>query len=171
MTDSQTTDQRTEPPFWSDDFDMDLPKIIPEARERLGKYADLELVTHGHTTHGRLNHPSVWNHSLGSVAWFGRRTPMKPAEYVTFDPIVRCTLWEAIRDVWSHDFVLLFEHDPIWNHPEMYNEHFYPLMSHIRKWTELPEKDVREHKLCVLDAIAQTRMLLHAHLTREVANV
>ena len=38
------------PRFWSDDFDMDLPKIIPEARERLGKYADLELVTHGHTT-------------------------------------------------------------------------------------------------------------------------
>jgi hypothetical protein len=68
----------TDLPFWSDDFDMDLPKVIPDAKAALGDVADLELVTHGHTTHGRLNHPSCWNHSLGLVAWFGRRDPMKP---------------------------------------------------------------------------------------------
>lgn len=164
MSSDPTTEQR----FWSDDFDMDLPKIIPEARERLGEYADLELVTTSHTTHGRINCPCVWNHSLGMVAFFGRPGRLyRDPSFVTNRPEVRCTLWEAIRDVWSHDFVLVFEFNPIWNHPEMYNAHFYPLMAHIRKWTELPEKDVREHKLCVLDAIAQTRMLLNGHLTQE----
>ena len=26
-----------DPKFWSDDFDMDLPKIIPDAKELLGE--------------------------------------------------------------------------------------------------------------------------------------
>lgn len=154
-------------PFWSDDFDMDLPKVIPEARERLGEYAGLELLTRGHTTHGRLNHPDCWNHSLGMVAFFGRPGHhYKESFFSTQSPEVRCTLWEAIRDVWVHDYVIVLEHNPIWNHPEMYNEHFYPLMSHLRGWSQLSEKEVKEHKLCVLDAIAQTRMLLAAHLER-----
>jgi hypothetical protein len=149
-------------PFWADDFDMDLPKIIPEARDRLGDLADLQLVTHGHTTYGRLNHPTVWNHDLGCVAWFGRRSPHKPASYVTDSPLVQCTLWEAIRDVWSHDYVIVFEHNPIWN-GDMW-QHFEPLMGHTRGYHVLPEAEVKEHKLCVLDKIAQCRMLLRQQL-------
>ncbi len=158
-------------PFWSDDFDMDLPKIIPEARERLGQYASLELLTYGNASYGRLNCPDCWNHTLGSVAWFGRKTPFKPDSYVTSSPLVRCTLWEVLRDVWAHDFVLVFEGNPIWKHPEMWEEHFYPLMEHVRNERVLDEKEVREHKLCVLDAISQLRMLLRAHLARHPAPV
>jgi hypothetical protein len=161
----QTVVAMADAPFWSDDFDMDLPKVIPAARDALGDVAELSLVTHGHVTHGRLNHPSVWNHSLGSVAFFGRSSPMKPASYWTDDPLVPCTLWEAIRDVWSHDFVLLLEHNPVWNHPEMYNQHFYPLMSNLRGWSSLPAADIAEHKACVLDAIRQTAMLVRHHIS------
>jgi hypothetical protein len=152
-------------PFWSDDFDMDLPKVIPDARSRLGDLADFEMVTHGHTTHGRLNHPSVWNHALGSVAFFGRHSPMKPASYWTDHPLVRCTLWETIRDAWSHDFVVLFEHNPIWNGQSW--GHFEPLMYHIRGWREVPEREVKEHKACVIEMIDRCRMLLQVQLDRE----
>lgn len=165
-----TKDSISDPPFWSDDFDMDLPKVIPEAKSRLGDLAGLELVTHGHTSHGRLNHPDVWNHELGMIAFFGRPgRHFKSGQYWTNAPLVHCTLWEAIRDVWSHDFVLLLEHNSVWNHPGMYNDHFYPLMSHIRGWSVLPDADVKEHKLCVLDAITQCRMLVKQHIDREAA--
>lgn len=144
-----------QPRFWSDDFDMDLPKVIPDARQRLGEHADLELVTHGHETHGRLNHPSVWNHTLGLVAFFGRGTPHKPAEYWASDPLVRCTLWEAVRDAWVHDNVILFEGFPIFNRQD---EHFQPLMCHVRKWRELPELEVAKHKDAVVHALECCRM-------------
>jgi hypothetical protein len=131
-----------QPKFWSDDFDLDLPKVIPDARACLGYLAELELVTHGHETHGRLNHPSVWNHELGSVSFFGRGNPHKPDGYWTRDPIVRCTLWEAVRDAWCHDNVILVESVPV-----LYGQwiHFEPLMWHTRKWRALPELEVAKH--------------------------
>jgi hypothetical protein len=139
----------TDPKFWSDDFDMDLPKILPEARSLLGAYADLELVTHGHETHGRLNHPTVWNHGLGMVAFFGRHTPMKPASFWTDSPLVRCTLWEAIRDAWVHDIVILFEgQTPIWDGSKT-REQFNRLMYHLRGWRRIEEAEVDAHKAAV----------------------
>lgn len=129
--------------FWSDDFDMDLPKVIPDARDRLGKFAELELVTHGHETYGRLNHPSVWNHPLGSVSFFGRGSPHKPPEYWTNHPLVKCTLWEAVRDAWVHSNVILFESFPIWSDQR---KHFDPLMGCIRGWSLLTEREVTKHK-------------------------
>lgn len=57
MTDPYTGPAR----FWADDFDMDLPRIIPRLDDVLGDTAGVRLWTHGHTSHGRLNHPSVWN--------------------------------------------------------------------------------------------------------------
>lgn len=134
----------SDPKFWSDDFDMDLPKVIPEAKQLLGAHADMELVTHGSTTHGRLNHPTAWNHELGMVAFFGRGSPHKPAHYWTSDPLVKCTLWEAIRDSWSHNVVIVFEaRTPIWDGSKTWDE-FEPLMSHTRKWTCLPEWRVKK---------------------------
>lgn len=145
----------SDPIFWSDDFDMDLPKVIPGAKSLLGGYADMSLVTHGHQTHGRLNHPTVWNHELGMVAFFGRGTPMKPASFYTDSPFVRCTLWEAIRDAWVHDVVIIFERlTPIWDGLRT-RENFDPLMGHLRGHAKLRETEVEEHKTAV-----QTRIEL-----------
>ncbi len=150
----------TDPKFRSDDFDMDLPTIIPEARSLLGAYADLELVTHGHETHGRLNHPTVWNHEFGSVAFFGRGDPHKPTSFWTDSPLVRCTLWEAIRDAWAHDVVILFERsNPIWDGSKT-REQFDPLMYHIRGLRTLDEAEVEGHKQAVETRIQLVRYFL-----------
>lgn len=136
----------TDPQFWSDNFDMDLPKIIPAARSLLEPYADMELVTHGSETHGRLNHPCVWNHALGSVAFFGRGHPHKPESFWTNRPLVRCTLWEAVRDAWVHDIVIVFEGaNPIFDGGRTF-EQFEPLMYHVRGWRKLDDAAVAEHK-------------------------
>ncbi|HLF10635.1 MAG TPA: hypothetical protein VJA26_05425 [Gammaproteobacteria bacterium] len=145
-----------QPQFWSDDFDMDLPKVIPDARDRLGEHADLELVTYGGTTHGRLNHPCVWNHPLGSVSFFGRGDPRIPSDYYHgHKELVKCTLWEAVRDAWPHSNVILFECRPIWKDQW---EHFEPLMSHLRGWRELPEREVTNHKDAVIHALECCRI-------------
>jgi hypothetical protein len=143
--------------FWSDDFDMDLPKIIPGAKELLGDLADIELLTHGHATYGGLNHPSCWNASSGSVAFFGRTAPHKPTHYFTSDPTVRCTLWEAIRDAWVHDFVLMFEGNPVWT-PQYH--HFQPIMFHIRKILEIPRPEFEDHVFEVMEALVRCRRLV-----------
>jgi len=162
-----TAETVADPPFWSDDFDMDLPKVIPEAKERLGEIAGLEIVTHGHMTHGRLNHPTCWNHSLGLVSFFGRGHPHKDESYWTSDPLVPCTLWEAVRDAWSHNNVIVFEHNPVFHGDHMW-QYFEPLMYHLRGWdSKLTEKQVKEMKLCVLDEIAQCRMLIRAQIDRK----
>jgi hypothetical protein len=153
-----------QPKFWSDDFDMDLPRVITDARDRLGEHADLELVTHGHETYGRLNHPAVWNHPLGSVSFFGRGDPHKPAEYWTNDPLVRCTLWEAVRDAWSHSNVILFESFPVWNDQW---EHFEPLMYAIRGWSTLTEREYVKHTDAVKHALDCCRMDIERLLRRE----
>lgn len=167
--DQLSNEQYVDPPMWCDGFDMDLPKIVPEAKAALGELAVLDLLTYGHTTHGRLNHPSVWNHSLGMVAFFWRptRPTCKPAGYYTGnDAPVPCTLWEAIRDAWVHDFVLIFEHDPVWDGDT--REHFDPLMWHIRGWGDpLPEAKAAEHRACVLDKVKCCAMLVRAHIERE----
>lgn len=154
----------TDLPFWSDDFDMDLPKVIPEAKAQLGELADLELVTYGHTTFGRLNHPAIWNHSLGLVAFFGRPgRSFIDSHYAHGDGLVHCTLWEAVRDAWVHDNVIVFEFDPVLDAGALF-AHFEPLMWHIRKWGEIDEKSVAEHKARVLQAIGQCAMLVRRRI-------
>lgn len=157
----------SDPKFWSDDFDMDLPRVIPGAKQLLGEKADLELVTHGSTTHGRLNHPCVWNQPLGSVAFFGRGMPHKPVHCWTSDPIVKCTLWEAIRDAWVHDVVIVFETTAIWDGGKTRAE-FDPLMSHLRKWTCLPEWRVAKLKDMVRMRLELVPYLLDAAMARRV---
>ena len=48
-------------PFWSDNFDIDLLKVIPDADMMLGEAADVVLYTHSHTPHGGVNCPTVWH--------------------------------------------------------------------------------------------------------------
>jgi len=135
-----------DPRFWSDDFDMDLPKIIPDAKQLLGEHADLQLYTHGSKTFGRLNHPVVWNTEIGLVAYFGRSSPMKPAMSYTDREIVRCTLWEAVRDAWAHTIIVVFEgSNPIWDGSKTYKQ-FEPIMYHIRGWRPLSDADLGKHK-------------------------
>lgn len=142
--------------FWSDDFDMDLPKVIPDAKTRLGKHADLELVTTcTRPTHGRLNHPCAWNHPLGLVSFVGRGHTHRPGHYHTSAPTIRCTLWEVIRDAWPHSNVVLFEGFPIW-HDQW--EHFQPIMYHIRKLHELTAGDLDRHIAAVRHEIDCCRM-------------
>jgi hypothetical protein len=46
--------------FWSDDFDMDLLRLVPEVPELLGDTGARTLYVRGGTSHGRLNHPAAW---------------------------------------------------------------------------------------------------------------
>jgi hypothetical protein len=153
----------TDPRFWSDDFDMDLPKVIPDAKEMLGEHADLQLLTHGGKTYGRLNHPVVWNSETGTVAFFGRRSPMKPPAYYTDREIIGCTLWEAIRDAWAHTVVIVFEgRTPIWDGSKTWKQ-FEPIMYHIRGWEPLTDAELDRHKQSV-----RMRLELVPHFLRGV---
>lgn len=138
--------------FWSDDFDMDLPKVVPGTRDLLGDLADLVLFTHGGSTHGRLNHPTVWNTEVGTTAFVGLQCPVKPAPYVTMDPVVECTLWELVRDAWAHDYYVIFEGDTcIWI-PQW--QIFSELMNYTRGWRNYTEGMVEGH-LTVVRAMVQ----------------
>jgi len=110
----------TDLPFWSDDFDMDLPKVFPDARRLLGDLADVEIVTSGMpcSRTGRLNHPTVWNTYDGCVAFFGfgnpaRDTAFYVSGYAAQD--ITCTAWEAFRDCWAHHFVMFIDQRPVWD--------------------------------------------------------
>jgi hypothetical protein len=101
--------------FWSDDFDMDLLKVFPDAPKLLGSTADELLWTIGHRTHGRINHPTVWN-SHGAFVWL-EKPNLKRDEHgwfnidscVSNDEEIECTWLELLRDQWPHSypFVLL----------------------------------------------------------------
>jgi hypothetical protein len=162
-------------PFWSDDFDMDLPKIIPDAKQLLGQHRALQLLTTGSVRDGMLMHPTVWNHHLGTIAMFSTRRGWwaKPGSYYTTDPKVVCSLWEAVRDAWSHGYVMLIDGVPVLNTQRMYNRRFYPLMSSLRGWSELPPRAVERHKMFVRAAIRccgkkVARILVHNKASERV---
>src|SRR5581483_9211618 len=93
-------------PFWSDDFDMGLPKIFPDARRILGDLGDIKLITVGCADNdGRLNHPNVWNGDRAMLSFFGFKSPAKPDLYVGSGNEVSCTAWEMFRDCWAHHYL------------------------------------------------------------------
>jgi hypothetical protein len=121
-------------PFWSDDFDMDLPKIFPDARRLLGDLGDIELVTVGKPDkNGRLNHPAVWNGDHSMLSFFGFKRPRKPDLYWSSDGLVRCTAWEAFRDAWSHNYLIQVEQRPVWDTGPLW-PHFQTIMYRVRGW-------------------------------------
>lgn len=169
-TESPMSEDRSDAPFWSDDFDMDLPKVIPDAKALLGELADLKLVTTGHETYGRLNHPSVWNHDLGVVAFFGRPGRFqRHSSFVSGSPDVRCTLWEALRDAWSHDYAILLEGVQVW--PYGTYEHFEPLMYALRGWRETSAATVEKHKAYIRGLIKQLAVNVRAVLARDSSGI
>lgn len=130
-------------PMWCDNFDADLPKVVPDARAALGDVADLMLRTHASlAANGMMSHPTVWNHELGLVAVFWRtdRPASKPAHYYTREPVVDLTLWEAVRDAWVHSYVILLEDVWVFN-GEAAHAHFDPLMWHVRKWPGVSDEE------------------------------
>ena len=127
--------ERVDAPFWSDDFDMDMLKVLPITEADADYLRSVELWTYGHTTHGRLNHPSCWNGDQGSIAFFGTTINTgKPAGYWTSSPLVRCTALEAFRDAWAHNYLMIVDNKAVvWN-PEKLWPSFEAIMCAIRGW-------------------------------------
>lgn len=147
--------------FWSDDFDMDLPKVIPGLDEALGDAADIRLWTYGSESYGRLNHPSVWSTYDGTTAFFGtdRDGPWKPTDYHTDHPIVECTWREAVRDAWPHRYRILVDWVRIWDTTRLSGT-FTRLMYDLRGWQPLPNGEADRLRGEVLaSVIAATRDL------------
>ncbi len=117
-------------PFWSDGFDMDLPAVLPTLDVVLGDTADTPLWTHGGTTHGRLNHPAVWD-----AAYFGTDDTggWRPDHYYTHHGLVACTWREATRDAWAHQYLLLVDGVAVWDTRSLWPV-FEALMYHRRGW-------------------------------------
>lgn len=96
-------DPTTRAPFWADDFDMDLLRLVPELPELLGPVGQRVLYVRGGTSYGRLNHPAAWPSDGGSmVAFFGHRGPTEPEGFCAGQSVVACTAEEALRDAWAH---------------------------------------------------------------------
>jgi hypothetical protein len=135
-------------PFWSDDFDMDLPKVIPDARDLLGDLADLELTTEGGSTKGRLNHPCVWNGDRTMLSWFGFGAPYRPSQMITGrqEALITCTAWEAFRDAWPHGYLIQVMQRPVWDtFPLQY--HFDVIMGDLRGWQPRPSGAKRSREV------------------------
>lgn len=160
-------------PFWSDDFDMDLPKAIPAARELVGDLADIALTTIGTPdwVTGRLNHPCAWNGDHGMVAFFGLgrlsklTPPALPAGFIAPRSVtIHCTLWEALRDAWPHQYIMHIERVPIWDTGELWLP-FQDIMFHLRGLDsrQAADGDGREIVRASLErAVATVRSLVTA---------
>lgn len=147
--------------FWSDDFDMDLLKLFPDLPDRLGPVADTPMWTHGGTSHGRLNHPSVWNGHECMVAFFGLVPGQtgKPDEYYTTNPVVECTWLEALRDAWPHSLAIVVDGYVVWNTGGMWPT-FSKIMYDLRGIAKLPIGQAERLKGRVLASVlAATRDL------------
>lgn len=137
--------------MWYDEFDMDLYEVIPEAREILEPVCDVILYTHGGVMDGRLNHPSVWNHYSGMLAYFGFRDPATPVLCWTDAPVVQCTFEEAVRDCWLHHFTIMVQGRwLIWNSgaPDMMKA-FHAILYHTRGIRPVKDLELKRHQSIV----------------------
>lgn len=147
--------------FWSDDFDMDLLKVYPNAVEALGATAEIKLWTISHETYGRINCPVAWNTYTGLQSFLWLENPylnlardkhgwINIDGFVCNEPVLECTWLEWLRDMWSHQHRWLLipsgnianvEHGGV-HFAGMDWWSFEKVMWHIRGWNDnLPEKD------------------------------
>ena len=165
--------------MWCDDFDMDLPKVVPDAMPILARVPDSVILrTHGHEYEGKLNHPTCWNTYGGLAAYFtltpGPVGPVEgwrghgiaPEPCVTNNPIDACTFTEAIRECWCHDFMFVCDGTVIWDAQPAFRKLFEPLMYHVRGWRRLDEDRAARlrRQVCVQLTLATERMLALAGL-------
>jgi hypothetical protein len=157
--------------MWCDDFDMDLYKVLPDAKRLLEPVANLRLYTTGHMTDGALNHPSTW----GIRAYFGFRLSeelpargCQPEGHWTDSPVIGCTVEEAFRDVWPHTLIMIVEGYEVWNAHALWTQ-FERLMSSLRGWqqydAELLDMD-RKWVLCSIGEAARRIERLREGLCR-----
>lgn len=160
------TGEATLPPFWADDFDMDLIKILPQTVDILGDTADIPLWTHGRTTNGLLNHPSVWNTHTGPTAYFGLDDSgrWKPRSHYTDQPLMACTWLEAVRDAWPHTYVLCVNRVPVWDTNAL-SSVFDSLMADLRGWYTLPANETDKLREQVADSLVEATAKLRALAT------
>jgi hypothetical protein len=131
--------------LWCDDFDADLPKVVPGALDALGDTAEVELLTYCSPTNGKINCPAAWWTDGGLAAFF--TTPgfgsIAPPGYVGGKEIVPCTFWEAVRDEWCHDSIILLNwRHAIWKPPTAL---MMQLMFDLRGWGEPLTGDQRDN--------------------------
>ncbi len=142
-------------PFWPDDFNMDLPKVFPDARRLLGDLADVELVPVGHPDkNGRLNHPCVWNSDEGSIAFFGFGNSCRNESFYVAPGAqdIKCTAWEAFRDAWAHNFLMIVDAQRVWNAGDLW-PYFETIMYEKRGWP-LGDKSPRLARLKAMGSYA-----------------
>jgi hypothetical protein len=145
--------------LWCDDFDADLAKLVPGARDVLGPMADVELRTHSKPTNGKINCPSAWWTDRGLTAFFATRGGPAPAGYVTDDPIVSCTFWEAVRDEWCHDAAIVVDGRFVWKSP---GHLMVALMYDVRGWHTLTTEAKAEAITGVWKSLGKARARLQA---------
>lgn len=152
------------PRFWSDDFDMDLLKVVPIEANIVSALERLDLWTHGGETYGRLNHPSVWNGDDGCYALFSTRPTVRLGNCWTNSPVVKCNALEAFRDAWAHNYLMYVNGLLIWNTEALWPE-FETIMWRIRDWgrTDAERNAAVKRSLCSANkAAALLRSMMQA---------
>lgn len=121
--------------MWCDDFDADLPKVVPGAMRALGGSADVPLLTYSRVTGGRINCPAAWNTYDGLTSFFWTDEARRPDDaWYTQDPVSECTFAEAVRDEWVHSCVVAVNGRVVWRPPVRAMER---LMFDLRGWSPL----------------------------------
>jgi hypothetical protein len=161
-------------PFWADSFDIDLPKVFPDLREELGALGDVTLFTEGRpcSKTGGLNHPAVWNGDHAMLAYFGFSGPSRPGGLVAPSAAeIRCTAWEAFRDAWPHNYVVIVEREPVWDTSALQHQ-FETILLAERKWAAVASQRLAEARTDVrhsfVRAVRRLEQIVerHRHLAR-----
>ena len=152
------------PDLWCENFDLDLPKVIPGALVALGDTADQVLFTHAAVTNGRINLPAAWNENDGMASYFGFKSPANPPGHYTERPVVECTFWEALRDLWIHQHLLMVEGVLVWNATfnSSVGQAFEVLMYKMRNWRPVPDGDVEKNQTIVRESLREASRLMRS---------
>lgn len=168
--------------MWCDDFDGDLYKLVPEAREVIAPAASIRLYTTCPTTDGQINHPTCWEMHGEHVCFLGfeDRAP-QPSWCSSGWPVVACTFEEVMRDLWCHHLAarvrvgdeykpLLWGHVPPGYFPDegdgegpvwMLYQVFNALLHHARGHRVLNGAQVELRKRSALDRLRMATQRIH----------
>lgn len=147
-----------------DNFDGDLYNLIPEARDLLEPIAHITFLTHGSADRdGNLSHPSVWNHALGMIAFFGISSPQKPDYFHTLDPVIKCPADYALRSAFVQNYAIMFRQILLYNGSFINNDYF-DLLFHARGIKALDPNRKLEIENQFLRDFETAKMLLLAEL-------
>lgn len=149
-------------PFWSDDFDMDLLAVFPEAEALLAPVGGLLLRTRSSLTHGRINCPDAWNtrHGLASYFSLAERGPddnpswPAPLHHHSTHLVAVCTGLEVIRDLWVHQHVMMVDGTLLWKAASLRSD-FDRLMGQRRRYGWLSDEAVALTRTAVLGSVAK----------------